>query len=76
MAKIRPAQYDGMYVEQAVALCNSIHTFLGIADGADKGIIPLTCSELFARVEEKKAADPNVSFTVEVSYIEVLYSRL
>ena len=41
------------------------------ADGADKGIIPLTCSELFTRVEEKKAADPNVSFTVEVSYIEV-----
>lgn len=41
------------------------------ADGADKGIIPLTCSELFVRVEDKTALDPNVSFTVEVSYIEV-----
>jgi hypothetical protein len=40
-------------------------------DGPDKGIIPLTCSELFMRVEDKKADDPNVSFTVEVSYIEV-----
>lgn len=42
-----------------------------LADGADKGIIPLTCSELFVRVEDKSAADPNLSFTVEVSYIEV-----
>lgn len=40
-------------------------------DGADKGIIPLTCSELFVRVDERKAADPNINFTVEVSYIEV-----
>jgi hypothetical protein len=42
-----------------------------ITDGSDKGIIPLTCSELFVRVEEKTAADTSVSFTVEVSYIEV-----
>ena len=41
------------------------------SDGSDKGIIPLTCSELFVRVQEKKANDPNVNFTVEVSYIEV-----
>ncbi len=40
-------------------------------DGADKGIIPLTCSELFVRVQDKVAVDPNLSFTVEVSYIEV-----
>ena len=40
-------------------------------DGADKGIIPLTCSELFVRVDQKKATDPHVNFTVEVSYIEV-----
>lgn len=39
--------------------------------GADKGIIPLTCSELFDRVEQKKREDPNMDFTVEVSYIEV-----
>ena len=41
------------------------------ADGADKGIIPLTCLELFQRVKDKKAQDANLNFTVEVSYIEV-----
>jgi len=41
------------------------------ADGLDKGIIPLTCSELFDRVSSKKEADPHITFTVEVSYIEV-----
>ena len=46
-------------------------SILRIIDGADKGIIPLTCSELFVRVADKTAADPNVHFTVEVSYIEV-----
>ena len=50
---------------------NEILKHASSLDGADKGIIPLTCSELFTRVEEKKAADPNVNFTVEVSYIEV-----
>ncbi|KAG6853719.1 hypothetical protein C0991_002135 [Blastosporella zonata] len=39
--------------------------------GADKGIIPLTCQELFDRVESKRTKDANLSFTVEVSYIEV-----
>jgi hypothetical protein len=50
--------------------CHIDKTNFGI-DGADKGIIPLTCLELFDRVDAKKAADRNVSFTVEVSYIEV-----
>lgn len=40
------------------------------ADGPDKGIIPLTCLELFERVKHKKAQDVNLNFTVEVSYIE------
>ncbi|KAI0346933.1 kinesin-domain-containing protein [Trametopsis cervina] len=44
--------------------------------GADKGIIPLTCSELFTRVEDKKAADPNINFTVEVSYIEIYNEKV
>ncbi|CAL1701929.1 unnamed protein product [Somion occarium] len=44
--------------------------------GADKGIIPLTCSELFVRVNEKKAADPNLNFTVEVSYIEIYNEKV
>ncbi|KAG6845825.1 hypothetical protein H0H87_002513 [Tephrocybe sp. NHM501043] len=44
--------------------------------GADKGIIPLTCQELFDRVESKRAADPNLSFTVEVSYIEIYNEKV
>lgn len=44
--------------------------------GPDKGIIPLTCSELFVRVEEKTAADPNLTFTVEVSYIEIYNEKV
>ncbi|XP_006459796.1 hypothetical protein AGABI2DRAFT_202190 [Agaricus bisporus var. bisporus H97] len=44
--------------------------------GQDKGIIPLTCSELFQRVESKKAQDPNINFTVEVSYIEIYNEKV
>ncbi|KIM22681.1 hypothetical protein M408DRAFT_28520, partial [Serendipita vermifera MAFF 305830] len=39
--------------------------------GADKGVIPLTCEELFRRLDEKRDADSNVDFRVEVSYIEI-----
>lgn len=42
---------------------------LTFADGRDKGIIPLSTSELFNRVEQVK--DPNLSYSVEVSYIEI-----
>ncbi|KZT20641.1 kinesin-like protein [Neolentinus lepideus HHB14362 ss-1] len=44
--------------------------------GADKGIIPLTCCELFNRVEQKKAQDTNVNFQVEVSYIEIYNEKV
>ncbi|KAF9480826.1 kinesin-like protein [Pholiota conissans] len=44
--------------------------------GPDKGIIPLTCSELFERVVTKKARDPNLNFTVEVSYIEIYNEKV
>ena len=63
-------QYDGMYVLHRPVSSHSL-TNPVISDGPDKGIIPLTCSELFVRVEQKKANDPNIHFTVEVSYIEV-----
>ena len=50
----------------------SIDNFFGhFKDGPDKGIIPLTCMELFERVRLKSHADPHLNFTVEVSYIEV-----
>ncbi|KAF9076708.1 kinesin-like protein [Rhodocollybia butyracea] len=44
--------------------------------GPDKGIIPLTCSELFVRVDERKSLDPNINFTVEVSYIEIYNEKV
>ncbi|KAI0069239.1 kinesin-domain-containing protein [Artomyces pyxidatus] len=44
--------------------------------GPDKGIIPLTCMELFERVDNKKAMDSNLSFTVEVSYIEIYNEKV
>ena len=40
-------------------------------DGADKGIIPLTCEELFGRLDAKRSADPETEFRIEVSFIEV-----
>ncbi|KAF6762514.1 kinesin-like protein [Ephemerocybe angulata] len=46
------------------------------ADGPDKGIIPLTCSELFDRVTSKEAEDPNLKITVEVSYIEIYNEKV
>ncbi|CAE6397149.1 unnamed protein product [Rhizoctonia solani] len=44
--------------------------------GADKGIIPLTCSELFARIDRQRAADAHVNFVVEVSYIEIYNEKV
>ncbi|KAF8304782.1 kinesin-like protein [Clavulina sp. PMI_390] len=44
--------------------------------GADKGIIPLTCEELFSRVGQKTGADPNLSISVEVSYIEIYNEKV
>ncbi|KAF9268391.1 kinesin-domain-containing protein [Marasmius fiardii PR-910] len=44
--------------------------------GPDKGIIPLTCSELFTRLEARRAEDPNIHFTVEVSYIEIYNEKV
>lgn len=39
--------------------------------GQDRGIIPLTCSALFDRIDEKMNSEPNVTYTVEVSFMEV-----
>ena len=39
--------------------------------GQDRGIIPLTCSALFDRIQEKLVTDPAVRYTVEVSFMEV-----
>ncbi|WVF68191.1 hypothetical protein IAT40_002956 [Kwoniella sp. CBS 6097] len=44
--------------------------------GPEKGIIPLTTSELFRRVEERTAKETSLSYTVEVSYIEIYNERV
>ncbi|KAI9295308.1 kinesin-domain-containing protein [Neoconidiobolus thromboides FSU 785] len=42
--------------------------------GEDKGIIPLTCIELFDRINSN--SDINLSFNVEVSYMEIYCERV
>ncbi|BEI81426.1 hypothetical protein CcaverHIS002_0205860 [Cutaneotrichosporon cavernicola] len=44
--------------------------------GRDKGIIPLSTSELFRRVEQQASNDPNLTYTVEVSYIEIYNEKV
>ncbi|GMK54644.1 hypothetical protein CspeluHIS016_0112300 [Cutaneotrichosporon spelunceum] len=44
--------------------------------GRDKGIIPLSTSELFRRVEQQASHDPNLTYTVEVSYIEIYNEKV
>ncbi|EFP87494.1 uncharacterized protein PGTG_13865 [Puccinia graminis f. sp. tritici CRL 75-36-700-3] len=44
--------------------------------GQDRGIIPLTCSALFDRIQEKKVTDPAVCYTVEVSFMEIYNERV
>jgi kinesin family protein 1 len=40
----------------------------------DKGIIPLACAEMFNRINSQK--DPNVSYKVEVSYMEIYNEKV
>ncbi|CAJ0766045.1 1141_t:CDS:10 [Entrophospora sp. SA101] len=42
--------------------------------GEDKGIIPLTCFELFKRIDNSN--DPNLTYQVQVSYIEIYNERV
>ncbi|KAI7863227.1 kinesin motor domain-containing protein [Spinellus fusiger] len=42
--------------------------------GKDKGIIPLTCSELFVRITQAESL--SASFQVEVSYIEIYNEKV
>jgi len=44
--------------------------------GQDRGIIPLTCSALFDRIQEKLITDPAVRYTVEVSFMEIYNERV
>ncbi|PLW15697.1 hypothetical protein PCANC_14326 [Puccinia coronata f. sp. avenae] len=44
--------------------------------GQDRGIIPLTCSALFDRIQEKLVTDPTVRYTVEVSFMEIYNERV
>ncbi|TFY53427.1 hypothetical protein EVG20_g10118 [Dentipellis fragilis] len=62
--------------DAALWLSGSGKSYSMMGYGPDKGIIPQTCSELFVRVENKKAMDANMSFTVEVSYIEIYNEKV
>ncbi|KAI9271461.1 hypothetical protein BY458DRAFT_435746 [Sporodiniella umbellata] len=42
--------------------------------GEDKGIIPMTCSELFERIAEN--GDSNLTYRAEVSYIEIYNEKV
>ncbi|KAF9098158.1 kinesin-like protein Klp8 [Mortierella sp. GBA35] len=42
--------------------------------GEDRGIIPLSCHELFKRIENNR--DPTLSYRVEVSYMEIYCERV
>ncbi|WRT70718.1 uncharacterized protein IL334_007716 [Kwoniella shivajii] len=44
--------------------------------GSDKGIIPLTTEELFRRVQARTSDEPTLSYTVEVSYIEIYNEKV
>lgn len=44
--------------------------------GQDRGIIPLTCSALFDRIQERMDSDPAVRYTVEVSFMEIYNERV
>src|SRR5690349_13107725 len=42
--------------------------------GVEKGIIPLTCAELFVRINN--FTDPNMTYQIQVSYIEIYNERV
>jgi len=42
--------------------------------GEERGIIPLSCHELFRRIEANN--DPSLSYRVEVSYMEIYCERV
>ncbi|VDP03450.1 unnamed protein product [Soboliphyme baturini] len=49
-------------------------TMMGKSNSTDQGIIPQMCSELFSRI--KNSLDPNLQFSVEVSYMEIYCERV
>lgn len=44
--------------------------------GKEIGIIPMICQEMFNKIEQIQAADPDVKCTVEVSYLEIYNERV
>jgi len=50
------------------------HSIIGY--GADKGLIPRVCEEMFVRINEMIAKDSRVSFAVEVSFMEIYNEQI
>ena len=71
LVRLSSSKLCSTYLTGADGQTGSGKSYSMMGYGPDKGIIPLTCSELFVRVDEKTSRDPNLRFTVEVSYIEV-----
>ncbi|KAF3760544.1 hypothetical protein M406DRAFT_48342 [Cryphonectria parasitica EP155] len=44
--------------------------------GKEHGIIPKICQDMFERIKDIQAADPNTRCTVEVSYLEIYNERV
>jgi kinesin family protein 1 len=53
---------------------SSIFVYCQMGYGEEKGIIPLSCHELFRRIEAN--TDPALSYRVEVSYMEIYCERV
>ncbi len=44
--------------------------------GSEAGVIPKICQDMFGRIAAVQAADPNITHTVEVSYLEIYNERV
>ncbi|KAJ3130999.1 kinesin-like protein Klp8 [Physocladia obscura] len=53
------------------------YTMMGISHSStEMGVIPRTCQDIFSRINESTGDDPNKSFTVMVSYIEIYNEKV
>ncbi|KFD70525.1 hypothetical protein M514_17318 [Trichuris suis] len=51
-------------------------TMMGKPSGDDQGIIPQFCKDLFQRISENSKKEANLTYSVEVSYMEIYCERV
>ena len=44
--------------------------------GENKGVIPQTCEEIFHRIDKGKSENPNCTYTVQISMIEIYNEKV